>query len=139
MDEIFNTNDIHKTLIVCDTEDTCLQRLQELIQDDHSVSFISEDLLNDDRPLFAARIRSFAQGFSRVLLMSFNTWYDLVDVIEENAMDHNLLVISDLDAQERYIVVGWIVDAQSRGFVRYRDNYHVVLQGQDQSFSIPQE
>lgn len=124
--------------MICDTDDTCREKLHYLIQDDHTVSYIPEDSLYDERPLYASPINTFARGSSRVLLMSFDTWYQLIDVLEERAMGHNLLVMTDLDTQEKLAVMRWVEDAESRGFIRDRIHYHIFIEDHP-SFSVHQE
>lgn len=138
MEELFLTHNIHKTIVICDTDDTCLRTLQQLIDDEHTVSYISYDHLLDERGgVYQQRLRSFQSGSSRVLLMSYRTWHEIIDALEEHAMDHNLLVMTQLEDQEKYVIMGWIMDARSRGFIRDSRNYHIFFW--DESFSVLQE
>lgn len=136
MEDVFGTHNVYKTLMICDTDETCLNKLHTLVENEHSVSYIAEDHLQDERVSYLQRLRSFAMGTSRVLLMSYACWYLIVEAIESYAMDHNLLVMCNLDTQEKHIITSWIVDARSRGFATHND-YHILLQ--DESFSVPQE
>lgn len=137
MDDIFTTHSVYKTLIVCETDEGARTLLQQLIDEDHSVSYILPAEDDDpERPSCTQRFRQFATGSSRVLMMSYATWYKMVDRVEEYAMDHNLLILHGLDTPEQNIFMSWIMDARDRGFLPLSENYHILIQP---TFSVPHE
>lgn len=140
MEELFQTDDIYQTIVICGSEQACVRKLVELNENEHTVSYVHQSLLDDERPLYSHKIHEFARGSSRVLLMSYSTWFQLIDMLEEYALDrHNLLVIYDVDAQETHIIMTWLLDAKSRGFLRHANNYHIIFEDAPETFSVVQE
>lgn len=137
MEEYLTTHSIYKSLVICDSEETCAIMLQQLIENDHGVSYISPDLIDNDRPLYAHKMRQYALGATRVMLLSYSTWYQIVDSLESYAMDHNLLVLQNLESQEKHVVMVWLMDARNRGFGTRQENYHILFQ--DETFSVSEE
>ncbi len=132
MDEFFTTYNIHKTLIIHDTEENGRRLLQYLIDEDHSVAYVTPPSEEDtDRPMSSYKFRQFATGATRVLMMSYATWYELLNLVEEYAMDHNLLVLHGLDRIEENLVMTWLLDVRQRGFLTRSENYHILIQDLD--------
>lgn len=132
MDEFFSLHSIYKTLIISDTEESGRALLQQLLDEDHSVAYIAPPSTEDEeRPMCLYKFRQYAAGFTRVLIMSYATWYELTVCVEEYAMDHNLLVLHGLDTPEQNILMTWLLDARQRGFRTTMNNYHILIQGQD--------
>lgn len=102
-----------------------------MIDEDHSVVYVTlpeSSFEDDDRATCNHKFRLFASGAARVLVMTYATWYKLVDRVEDFAMDHNLLVLHGLDAPEQNLVMTWLVDARKRGFLPRTDNYRILFQ-----------
>lgn len=129
MEEIYNNEVIHQTIVISGTEESCIHKLIELRDNDHTVSYIHGDSLDDERPLWSHKVHEFARGSSRVLLMSYFTWFNLMNTLEEYVMDrHNLMVLHNLDSQEQRIIATWIRDVSNRGFLRDVANYHILVE-----------
>jgi hypothetical protein len=129
MDDFFTSHSIYKSLIIFDTEENGRRLLQELIDEDHSVAYVTPPSSEDtERPVSNYKFRQFATGATRVLMMSYATWYELVNAVETYAMDHNLLVLHGLDRPEENLFMTWLLDARQRGFLTRSDNYHIVIQ-----------
>lgn len=139
MEEYFTTHSIYKSLIIAECEDTCARLLQNLIENDHEVTYISPDLFDNERPLHMHKLRQYALGATRVLLLSYATWHHIVDLIEDYAMDHNLIALQNLGSQEKHIVMRWMLDAESRGFLPRQSNYHILFQDDRETFSVNEE
>lgn len=141
MEDLFLTANIHQTVVICDTEEECMRKFVELNDNEHTVSFVRAEHFEDERPVHMHKLHEFERGSSRVLLMSYPSWYRLMDVLEEYAIDrHNLLVLHGLDAQEKHIVLLWLLDAKRRGFLRNSRHYHIIFEdGTRETFSVDQE
>lgn len=132
MDEYFASHSIYKTLIISDTEESGRALLQQLIDEDHSVAYVAPPSTEDEeRPMTLYKFRQYVVGNTRVLIMSYATWYEQLNYVEEFAMDHNLLVLHGLDTPEQNIFMTWLLDVRQRGFGLAASNYHILIQDHD--------
>lgn len=136
LEDLFASSSIYKTLYICEDEDTCRRALHDLTQDDHSVAYISEDTVHDDHARLANKVTQFARGSVRVLLMSYAVWHSIIDVIEDHAMDHNLLVLHNMETQLKNVIMIWLMDARNRGFVPRQLDYHILFHHDEETFSL---
>lgn len=79
IEEAFHTLDINKTILICDDEDAAERFRVKLADKFHSISHISAEALDDERPNYMRQLRDFEAGFSRLLLMNIDVWKRLSD------------------------------------------------------------
>jgi superfamily II DNA/RNA helicase len=131
LDDLFESTSIYKTLVIAGSEDDMITIATHLRNADHSVTNISEDLLDDERPLFLSRLEAFRSGSARVLCVSTAVWLVMKEHLEAYAMTHNLLVLYHMDDHQKRMILDWLHDARSRGFKHYGSTYHVVFEDEE--------
>jgi hypothetical protein len=100
---------------------------KSLSENDHSVVHITQDMVEDDAKCVFHALESFQKLHARVLCMSYGAWYALKDEVEEYIMDHNLLVVSDLEDGNTRIIMDYLLDARGRGFKNKQHEYYVIF------------
>ncbi len=131
MDDFFSTHSVYKTLVICDTEENGRRIRQQMVDEEHSVVYVTLPLSSfeeDDRHTCNYKFRQFALGEARVLVMTYATWYELVDRVEDYVMDHDLLILHGLETNEQNRLMAWLVDARKRGFLPRSENYQILFQ-----------
>jgi hypothetical protein len=123
---LYETVSISRTLVLALDEDEAEAFTSQLTAMDHSVCVITSDDLQDDRPKYMDKLMQFNNLCNRVLVITFAAWQALKKELEIFAMDHNLLVVGDLESQRIRIFLTWVLDAHDHGFCN-KDGEHITL------------
>lgn len=128
MDELFQTVSIYKTVVICGDDQETIQFTNDLLDKDHSVATITYEYIEDDLlNIVSSALDAFRNNTVRVLCISYAAWYHHRDILDQFIMDHNLLVLGDLDYNQQSIINNWIIDARRRGFRNTHGNYYIVF------------
>lgn len=124
LQEVYETRIIQRALVICIDDDMCTEIANELILRDHSVVRISMDDLQDERPMFMSKLRAFADGYHRMLVVPYAVWYATRD--PHMFIDHNLLVLAGLPHQIGRIVLEYTQQTQTAHDAHAGSNFHVL-------------
>jgi len=136
MEDIFETLSVYKTLIICGDDLETLDVSKRMRQNDHTVVYITYDTVEDDSKCVLHALTSFQELHARVLCMSYAAWYVLKDTIDEYIMDHNLLVISDVEDGNTRVIMDYILDARGRGFKNKQHEYYVIFRNLKENYEL---
>ena len=118
IDRYYEKHSIYRSIIICDTEDTAVELIEELQQKDYTLCSILDSDLADDRPLFANTLRDFQTSMYRMLVITYWVFLHMPDVIQAMVLPHqNLVIYYNLDPCVAQLVSTWLQDSQNAGFV----------------------
>lgn len=120
LEELYQTNNIRSAILICNTVSEAMYLQHDFKQNDHSVVLfrIQEDI--DDERAYAGytrRLQQFRNGDYRILIITYADWFEYRSQLEPFIVNHNLLIMQDIESQPGHIVLDWITDARRRGFV----------------------
>lgn len=127
-------------MLISQDDDACLMAASYLEDRDIEATCITSYHIDDDRPLYAVKLRHFQAGLVRCLCLSFYAWLRLKDELEFYLINNSMLVLWKLDYEFIRICGNWINDAHRRGF-RLSENFliHTIEQDDDQIFTTRDE
>lgn len=120
LEDIYQTNNIRSAILVCNTISDAVQLLHDFEQHDHSaVLFRIQEIAEDERAYegYTHRMELFLNCEHRILIITYEDWYAYRHEIEPYIVNHNLLILQDLESQTQRVITDWVVDARRRGFV----------------------
>jgi hypothetical protein len=123
IEELYQTRTISGTIVLCETSDDAHDITRWFHANDHVVGCCASDVIRSD--MLHPHLQSFADKEIRVLVMTYESWYEHKDVIEHYVCKHNLMIFYGLENQYQYVVMDWIKDIRRRGFLEVEDAYHV--------------
>ena len=117
IEEIYETETIVRSCIVCDSEETLNELVTRMEANNHTVDCVAYDELNDERPNYVLKFRSFRND-ARVMAMSYATWYHLKDLVEVEILPYqNLFIVVNLEDGLTNFVARSLKDSFMRGFM----------------------
>ena len=128
IEEFYETETVIRACIVCDDENTLYELVDQLRQKDHSVDMITEEELTDERMNYVHKLHAFRDS-SRMIAMSYPTWYALRDRVEIEILPYqNVFILVELDDGVTHSVASYLKDAAGRGFfMEDAQNHYLVL------------
>lgn len=118
IEEMYETEKIYKAWIICGDDAEVMEMASALDKRYHTVVTIVEGDVEDERPLYMNRIRTF-QNYARVLVLSFATWQRIADDIEVHVLpEQNLTIFGNIDDDLARYAERRIAEAAKRGFYR---------------------
>lgn len=123
-------------MLIALDDDECLRAANQLEDQDIAATCITNYHLEDERPLYAIKLRHFKMGLVSCICISFNAWLRLKDELEYYLVNNDMFVLWKLDYEFIRICVNWISDAHRRGF-RLTENFliHTIEQDDDSFIS----
>jgi hypothetical protein len=125
--ELYETISISRTLVIAVDDDEAEVFANKLESMEHTVTVIDSRDVDDDRPKYMAKLMQFSGSINRMLVITFGAWHLIQKEVELFAMDHNLLVIGDLESQRMRIFMSWALDAHDHGFCNKDGQYHTLF------------
>lgn len=124
---LYETITVARTLVMALDDEEAQSFVSYLTAQDHSVMLITEDDIQDERPRYLEKLQQFSLTSNRVLVMTFGAWTHIRKETEFYAMDHNVLVVGDLENQRIRIFMSWVSDARDHGFCNKDGSYHTMF------------
>lgn len=131
VEELYQTNNIRSAILVCNTMTDAIHLQHEFEQNDHSVVlFRLHDDIDDERAYsgYIARLEQFRNCEQRILIITYSDWFEYRSQLEPFIVNHNLLIMQDIESQTGHVVLDWVDDARRRGFVETDLPYFVHIQ-----------
>lgn len=116
VEAIYHSVSIYKSCIICSDESTVIDLYEQFSALDHTVEHIVLNCLDIERPSYLRALEHFHHGSSRMLIMTYQVWQELQELLDVYIMDADLLVLCDLCSQSQRIFFTWCEDAQKRGY-----------------------
>jgi hypothetical protein len=116
IEDFYETETVIRACIICDDESTLLSLTRELQEKHHSLDIILEDDLTDERATYARKLNTF-QDASRMIAMSYATWYTIQDHVETDVLPYqNVVIVVNLEDGVVHHLASYLQDAAKRGF-----------------------
>lgn len=133
LSDVFETNVIHKVLVVATDEDATVRAAAELREYDIDATIILEEHVEDERASYARKLRQFGSGVFQAICMPFTVWRMLREELVYHIDGTNLMIEYELEPEYVRMCIEWLEDIQGRGFTM-SDNFliHLVERDHDQ-------
>lgn len=116
LSDVYESNIIHKSIIVATDEDATLRAAAEFRDYDIDATVVLDDHLEDDRGCYERKLRQFGSGIYQAICMPYSVWNLLRNNLELYISNTNVLVMYETEPEYNRLCVEWIADAQRRGF-----------------------
>lgn len=127
IEDFYETETVIRACIVCDDEEKMYALVDQLRHKDHSVDVITEEELTDERMNYVTKLHAFRDS-SRMIAMTYPTWYTIRDRVEEDILPfQNVFIIVDLEDGVTRSVAMYLQDAASRGFMMDNIKNHFLV------------
>lgn len=131
IEDVYESLTIFRAFVICENDVTAKRLASQLDERNHSVVFIDENDILDERPLYATKINLF-QDASRMLIMSYATWHTLKDIVETRVLpEQNMIILVNLEDGVVSYISRYLHDASVRGFVLDAHSHFVVIQDEE--------
>lgn len=128
IEDFYETETVIRACVVCDHEDTLVELVSRLEDKHHSVDVIMEDDITDERMAFARKLHGFRDA-SRMVAMSYATWYAIQDRVETDVLPYqNVFIVVNLENGLVHHIASYLQEAAKRGFLMpdIKNHYLVV-------------
>jgi len=114
--DIYETYDIFRTIIVSDNIETMSHLLEEEL---HSVYVLTKDD-------YYGEFEKFIESSRRILLMSYEQYLNAFEYILYMLMDqHNLLILEGLEPDQNRYIIESVQGAEGTGFISKDNIYYI--------------
>lgn len=125
-----------KTLTIASNDDDARYVKMQFESMDHTIDIVPSDCIEDDRPNYLQTFRYFQNGGVRNLCITYAVWKSMFTEVERYLMDHDVLILYDLDEYVQNDCMDMALDARRRGFHNKHRGYHIVIAQADENFLI---
>lgn len=128
LEDFYQEVSIYKAIIITKNDDETWQLFHELQNRNHSVTFIDNYTVDDERAsaLVMDRLNGF-KGSARILVVAYQWWYQFHDKIEEYVLPEiNLIAFGTLEEDVIRYVLNRVYDSSSRGFLHDQSDIHIL-------------
>ena len=133
LEELFCSAFISRTMVITGDDIETRRFLAALDVHDHGTTAIfQEDVEDSERPnRYLDRLRFFQAGEFRVLVISYDVWFQLRETLETYVSEHNAMVFGSVSHPRRNFVMSWVKDAHYRGYKPSVPDieYHTIVMG----------
>lgn len=117
IEEFYETETVIRACVICDDDETLCLLVQQLEEKHHTVDVITEEELSDERMSFAHKLHTFRDASSRMIAMSYSTWYAIQDRVEVDVLPYqNLFILANLESGLVHYIGSYVKNASERGF-----------------------
>ena len=127
IEEFYETETVIRACIICDDETTLLSLAHELQEKHHSLDIILDDDLTDERLLYVHKLNAFRDA-SRMIAMTYSTWYTIQDKVETDVLPYqNVIILVNLEDGVVQYIAPHLQDAAKRGFFMKDIKTHLLV------------
>ena len=113
MREIYQTNNVYRTIVIVDDVGTAAMVKSELVKDHHAVFTLRSSQ-------YSIEFQDFLESGKRVLVLEYEDYKRAREELTYHLMDqHNLLVLENLERFQENHVIDFINDMISGGFLKF--------------------
>lgn len=137
MHEILNyleTHTVFKALIVTGSDTDAVDLAQTLTSYGYDALFVVDDIIKDDRMSYMALFRMYASQSVRYFCLCHSIMQQVATDVEQYLMDHDLLVLYQMQSHSCHKILEWVHDAHRRGFTGTSANHTVIIYDEDENF-----